>query len=89
MLSAGVPVPRSRSESRTAGARTGARRTLAGAGGRLFGSRPLPGHVTDESLTGPWVLALGALAIGVGAVVVEALRRRGGDSREEYDEEPA
>ena len=51
--------------------------------------RPVSGHVTDESLTGPWLLALGALAIGVGAVAVEVLRRRGGDPPEEYDEEPA
>lgn len=30
-------------------------------------------------MTGPWVLALGTLAIGAGAVAVRFLRRRSGD----------
>ncbi|QLG26996.1 hypothetical protein HUG10_05330 [Halorarum halophilum] len=40
--------------------------------------------------TGPWVLALGALAIGVGAIAVELLRRRGddGDGRDGSGEGP-
>lgn len=32
--------------------------------------------MTDDSQTGPWVLALGTLAIGVGAVVARIRRRR-------------
>lgn len=35
--------------------------------------------MTDDDLTGPWVLALGTLAIGVGAVAAEVLRRRRAD----------
>lgn len=31
--------------------------------------------MTDDDLSGPWVLAVGALAVGVGAVVTEGLRR--------------
>lgn len=32
--------------------------------------------MATESYTGPWVLALGTLAIGVGAVIAEVRRRR-------------
>jgi hypothetical protein len=36
----------------------------------------------SDRQTGPWVLALGALALGVGAVTVEVLRaRRDGSER--------
>lgn len=38
-------------------------------------SRDRSGPVTDRDLTGPWVLALGALAIGVGAVAARLLGR--------------
>jgi hypothetical protein len=34
--------------------------------------------MADDDLTGPWVLALGTLAIGVAAVASEVLRRRRG-----------
>jgi len=36
---------------------------------------------TDRQ-TGPWILALGVLAIGVGALVREARRRRNGTTRD-------
>ncbi|QLD89864.1 hypothetical protein HWV07_12815 [Natronomonas salina] len=39
----------------------------------------------ETSQTGPWVLALGALAIGVAALVVEGLRRSGDDEGEGRD----
>lgn len=32
--------------------------------------------MATDSHTGPWVLALGTLAIGVGAVIAEVRRRR-------------
>lgn len=32
--------------------------------------------MNDDRLTGPWVLALGTLLVGVGAVTVEVLRQR-------------
>ena len=38
--------------------------------------------MTNDEPTGPWVLALGTLAIGIGAVAVTALRQR----REEGEE---
>ncbi|WP_269844148.1 hypothetical protein [Halegenticoccus soli] len=31
--------------------------------------------MTNDEPTGPWVLALGALLIGLGAVTIEVLRR--------------
>lgn len=31
--------------------------------------------MADDDLTGPWLLALGALAVGAGAVATEGLRR--------------
>lgn len=40
--------------------------------------------MTDDTQTGPWVLALGTLAIGVGAMTVQLLRQR----RERTDREP-
>jgi len=49
--------------------------------------------VTDENLTGPWVLALGVLAVGVAAIATELLRRRNEDSenrtRSDADDERA
>lgn len=36
--------------------------------------------MTDDSLNGPWVLALGTLAIGVGALASEVLRHRRDDA---------
>lgn len=47
--------------------------------------------MTDDRQTGPWVLALGTLAIGVGAMTVQLLRQRNeraGD-REHEDESTA
>lgn len=38
--------------------------------------QPLPSSMTHYPQTGPWVLALGALAIGVGAVIAAVRRRR-------------
>lgn len=32
--------------------------------------------MTDDDMTGPWVLALGTLALGVGAVTATLLRQR-------------
>lgn len=45
--------------------------------------RALLSTVTDESQTGPWALALGALTIAVAAVAAAVLRRRRTDSGEE------
>lgn len=39
--------------------------------------------MTDDSQTGPWALALGTLAVGVGAVAAEVLRRRRDDPEAE------
>ena len=37
--------------------------------------------MTDDDMTGPWVLALGTLAVGVAALTAEVLRQRmGGDA---------
>jgi len=41
--------------------------------------------VTDEDLTGPWVLALGALAIGVAAIAAELLGGRDDERRTRSD----
>lgn len=38
--------------------------------------------MTDDDPTGPWALAIGVLAIGVGAVVREVLRRRDDENRD-------
>jgi|GEM_PF-3108506 len=38
--------------------------------------------MTDDDQTGPWVLALGALAIGVGAAAA-LLRRRDSDGEDD------
>jgi hypothetical protein len=58
-----------------------------GAGNELICLRALLPTVTDRSQAGPWLLALGALTIGVAAVAAEVLRGRrdapgqaGGDS---------
>ncbi|MFC6939752.1 hypothetical protein ACFQE8_07200 [Salinirubellus sp. GCM10025818] len=43
--------------------------------------------MTEDSQTGPWVLVLGALAIGVGAVATELLRyRRNRSGKRERDD---
>ncbi|PSQ02373.1 hypothetical protein BRC94_01385 [Halobacteriales archaeon QS_5_70_17] len=39
-------------------------------------SDPIRERDRSGNQTGPWALALGALAVGVGAVATEALRRR-------------
>lgn len=42
--------------------------------------------MTDDSQLGPWVLALGTLAIGVSAAVAEVRRQReGSENRREVD----
>ena len=38
--------------------------------------------MADEKQTGPWILALGALALGVAALTREVVRRRTTDSDE-------
>lgn len=38
--------------------------------------------MTDDDMSGPWLLALGTLAIGAGAVAVETLRRTRADGPE-------
>lgn len=43
--------------------------------------------MTDDDLTGPWILALGTLAVGTGAVAAKLLQRQsaegGGRSADE------
>lgn len=54
---------------------------------RVHPPPPLPRPVTEDSQTGPWVLVLGALAIGVGAVATELLRyRRNRPGKRERDD---
>ncbi|NHN48104.1 hypothetical protein G9464_10895 [Halostella sp. JP-L12] len=36
--------------------------------------------MTDDDMTGPWILALGTLAVGTGAVAAKLLQRRSADS---------
>ena len=38
---------------------------------------------TEQNMTGPWVLALGTLALGVGAVAARLVRRQRTDDRED------
>ena len=60
-------------------------------GERFIRLRPVRHVVTDDDMTGPWVLALGTLAVGVGAVAAKALRRRNddhGDLQVDDDQHP-
>lgn len=50
--------------------------------GRAFISlRHLPPTMANYPHTGPWVLALGTLAIGVGALIAAARRRASAENR--------
>lgn len=45
--------------------------------------------MTDDDLTGPWLLALGTLAIGIGAITAKILQQRNErDDRDSNDEIP-
>lgn len=57
------------------------RGTPAGAGVRFISLGNVRIPMTDDDPTGPWILALGALALGTVAVTAELLRQRRADGR--------